>query len=190
MPNRRKIGGRKNNKKKGRERKRKVKVYGARVGVRNSKESPFEKNNLLENMLRHRKFNASEGCRCPVKSAACNYLPGFTQNKWAAVIGLLYVPFGSFIPKEAQSLAPDCFISSSTEYNWHFFNQISLDAWREGNLKKRTQKRVRTIIVLIKRLIKTCMHTHIKRHTVWLFIAKAHSHENDGFTISGKNRLS
>ena len=56
MPNRRKIGGRKNKKKKDRERKRKVKVYGARVGVRNSKESPFEKNNLLENMLRHRKF--------------------------------------------------------------------------------------------------------------------------------------
>ena len=33
MPNRRKIGERKNNKKKGRERNRKVKVYGVRVGV-------------------------------------------------------------------------------------------------------------------------------------------------------------
>ena len=47
----------------------------------NSKESPLEKNNLLENMFRHRNFNAYKGCRCPVASAACNYLPGFTQNK-------------------------------------------------------------------------------------------------------------
>ena len=130
----------------------------------NSKESPLEKNNLLENMFRHRNFNAYKGCRCPVASAACNYLPGFTQKKWAAVIGLLYVPFGSFIPKEAQSLAPDCFFRSSTEYNWHFFNQISLDAWREGNLKKRTQKRVRMIILLIKKINKN-MHAYTHKAT-------------------------
>ena len=194
MPNKRKIRGRKKKqqqKKKGRERKRKVKVHGARAGVSKYEGvSAWEKQFGGQHVPTQKNFNAYEGCRRSVASAACNYLPGFTQNKWAAVIGLLYVPFGSFIPKEAQSLAPDCFISSSTEYNWHFFNQISLDAWREGNLKKRTQKRVRTIILLIKRLIKTCMHTHIKRHTVWLFIAKVHSHENDGFTLSRKNRLS
>ena len=161
----------------------------------NSRESPLEKNNLLENMCRHKKnFNAYEGCRRSVASAACNYLPGFTQNKWAAVIGPLYVPFGSFIPTEAQSLPPDCFISSSTEYNWHFFNQISLDVWREGNLKKRTQKRVRMIILLHKKFFinKKNMHTytHKTAHCVWLFIAKVHSHDNDGFRISWKNRWS
>ena len=112
-------------------------------------------------------FNAYEGCRRPVASAACNYLPGFTQNKLAAVIGPSYAPFGSFIPKEAQSLPPDCFIRSSTEYNWHFVNQISLDAWREGNLKKRTQKRVRMIILLIEKINKN-MHAYTHRTTHYL----------------------
>lgn len=137
-------------------------------------------------------FNAYEGCLRSVASATCSYLPGFTQNMWAAVIRPLYVPFGSFILTEAQSLPPDCFISSSTEYKWHFLNHISLDILREGNLKKRTQKRVRMIILLNKKNNNKNMQTftHKTTHCVWLFIAKIHSHDNDGVRISRKNRWS
>ena len=150
MPNKRKIRGRKRKKKiVGRESEWWKSMEQRQASV-NSKESSLEKKICWKTCSDTESFNAYEGCRRPVASAACNYLPGFTQNKWAAVIGPSYVPLGSFIPNETQSLPPDCFINSSTEYNWHFFNQISLDAWREGNLKKRTQKRVRMIILLNK----------------------------------------
>ena len=71
-------------------------------------------------------------------STAWNDLPGRTQNKWSSVIGPMNVPFGSFIPTDAQSFPPDCFINNSKEYDWHLLNHISLDVCWEGNLKKLT----------------------------------------------------
>ena len=92
------------------------------------------------NRCRQGQFPAFWGCPRSIASSTCNYLPGRTQNRWAAVIGPLYVPFGSFIPTDAQSRPLDCFINNSKEYNWHLLNQISLDFCWEGNLKKRTHK--------------------------------------------------
>ena len=92
------------------------------------------------NRCRQGQFPAFWGCPRSIASSTCNYLPGRTQNRWAAVIGPLYVPFGSFILTDAQSPPLDCFINNSKEYNWHLLNQISLDFCWEGNLKKRTHK--------------------------------------------------